>query len=92
MKSSMIQFISLLGLMLVLSPCKLAVISLLDPETGKAQLAEEAQKAFSAESHVADRWELLCKAAQLTCLHYVQNSLPIVSIRKRWTTTRLWSI
>lgn len=45
-------------LMLTLASCKLATIRPLDPKTGKAMLSEEeAQKAFSAEVYVAERWE-----------------------------------
>lgn len=47
----------ILWLIVTLTSCKLVVIRPLDPETGKAQLTEEeAQKIFSAENYVAERW------------------------------------
>ncbi len=57
MKKPMTTFTLTFLLILTLSSCKLAVIRPLDPETGKAVLSEEeAQKVFSAEAYVAERW------------------------------------
>lgn len=58
MKKLMITLLFTLGLMLLMSSCKLATIRPLDPKTGKAVLSEEeTQKAFNAESYVTERWE-----------------------------------
>jgi predicted lipoprotein len=58
MKKSLTTFTLMLLVAFTLASCKLATIRPLDPKTGKAMLSEEeAQKAFNAETYVAERWE-----------------------------------